>query len=184
MLRLTGPGEATWQELGKGVRMLIEPGSSIHEQAARYSASNLVAKALEGAEILDGLGVEIGADGLLSRPGMVLGLSELLIAVELGVLLIRDWEGVGDADGVAQPPDRPWISQLFLLHPEIRADFWKAAFAHRFREEEEGNVSALSPIGSPAGAETIASDAGNSAAPARKDGKSQRPTQSKGHSAR
>lgn len=184
MLRLKPAGAAEWHDLGQGVRACVRPGTSIHEQAARSLAAAQIAKALEGIDILADIGVEMGEDQLRTRPGMVLGLSELMTAVELGVLLIEDWEGVGDEYGAAQPPERRWILQLFLLHPAIRTKFWHAAFGHRFQEEAEGNGSALSPTGSPAGARTTASAAANSKAPARKAAGSKRPRVKKGSSAR
>lgn len=185
MLRLKPPGDASWEDMGGGVRMLIRPGTSIHENGARALASAKIAEALKGVEILAEFGVVMEAEKLSSRRGMLLGLSELLVSIELGVLLIEEWEGIGDESGEPVAVSRAWITQLFLLQPDIRATFWQKAFAGRHQEEAEGNVFAPLPTGLPAGAPNTASAAARTGSPARTaTGSKARKTRKKGGSAR
>lgn len=169
VLRLIDPGrDPVWRDLPRGVRVKVRPMTSVHETAARHAATRKLTAMIDGADVMAELGLPGDPEAVARDPGMMLGLSELLAAIELGTLLIVAWDGPADPDtGAPVPPERPWIARLFLLFPDVRAAFWKAAAAHLDAVSAEGNGSAPSPTGSPAGAPPTAGAARRRVSPVR-----------------
>ncbi len=169
VLRLIDPSsDPVWQDLPRGVRMKVRPMTSVHETAARQAAARKLTAMIDGADVMAELGIPGDPDRIAREPGMMIGMSELLASIELGVMLIDDWEGPADPDtGEPVPPERDWIARLFLLFPDVRTGFWGAAGAHLNAVSAEGNASAPSSTGSPAGALPTAGAARKRAKPAR-----------------
>jgi hypothetical protein len=128
MIRLDLTHEPAWLDLAPGVRVLVDPLTTALMMAAR------------------------------SDPG-VEGLSEtasdedraLALGRALGRLAIRDWEGVGDADGAPIPASPEAITALLDLWPLFEA-FQLRYVAKGLILEQEKNAFAPSPSGTSAGA--------------------------------
>jgi hypothetical protein len=128
MIRLDLNREPAWLDLAPGVPVLVEPLTTALMMAAR------------GDPGVEGL-PETATD---EDRALALGRA-------LGRLAIRDWEGVGDADGAPIPPTPEAITALLDLWPLFEA-FQLRYVAKGLILEQEKNVSAPSPSGTSAGA--------------------------------
>jgi hypothetical protein len=147
MLRLQLTNSPGWLDLGHGVRVLVEPMGTAMMIAARRDP----AIAALGDEI-----EELNNDDLA-----------LVMAKAVARIAIKDWEGVGDADGkpVTVTPQR--IDALLEVWPLFEA-FQTKYINSGFLLDAEKNVLPLSPDGNSAGAVTIAKPAKAHARTARK----------------
>lgn len=101
MLKLSLQTEPFWLDLGHGVRLFVEPLSTAVMLAARRDKAVIEAA---GADVEDA-----GSDPVLD-PAADPGADETLaviVAKALARLVVKDWEGVGDAAGdpIALTPD-------------------------------------------------------------------------------
>jgi hypothetical protein len=128
MIRLDLAHEPAWLDLAPGVRVLVAPLTT---------ALMLAARSDPGVEALP----ETASD---EDRALALGRA-------LGRLAIRDWEGVGDADGVPIPPGPEAIAALLDLWPLFEA-FQLHYVAKGLILDAEKNVCAPAPNGTSAGA--------------------------------
>ena len=147
MLRLQLTNSPGWLDLGHGVRVLVEPMGTAMMIAARRDPA--IAALGDGIE-------ELNNDDLA-----------LVMAKAVARIAIKDWEGVGDADGnpLSVTPER--IDALLEVWPLFEA-FQTRYINSGFLLDAEKNVSPLSPDGNSAGAVTIAKPAKARARTARK----------------
>ena len=144
MLRLNLAREPYWLDLGLDVRVRVAPLTTALMVAARSDPA------------------------VRSLPE---GTSDDEIAVIFGKVLaeraIREWEGVGDADGNPTPVTPEGIAALLDIWP-IFEKFQMGYVAKGLELEAEKNASAPSPTGSMAGAKGTAQPAKARARTARK----------------
>ena len=108
MLRLTLSNEPSWLDLGPGVRLLVEPLSTAVMMAAR---SDPVVRAVAG----DNADLE-GATGPAPDDQIA-----VIVAKAVARIVVKDWEGVGDADGQPIEPTPERIDALLDIWPIFEA---------------------------------------------------------------
>ena len=147
MLRLQLTNTPSWLGLGHGVRVLVEPMSTAMMIAARRDPQ--IAALGDGIDALNN-------DDLA-----------LVMAKAVARIAIKDWEGVGDADGnpITVTPER--IDALLEVWPLFEA-FQTKYVNSGFLLDAEKNASAPLPTGNSAGAPTTARPAKGRARTARK----------------
>jgi hypothetical protein len=131
MLRLDLDRAPAWLALAPGVRVLAEPVSTSLMIAARAEVARHVAD---------------------DSDRETLGLA---MAKALGRLAIREWEGVGDADGHPAPVTPEGVDALMGV-PGVFEAFQARVMGPAMLIVAEKNASAPSPSGTTAGAGTIA----------------------------
>ena len=134
MLRLNLSTAPCWLDLGHGVRLLIEPLSTAVMMAARNDPAIAEAAATEGSASNDDLA--------------------RIVAKAVARIVVKDWEGVGDADGKPLPVTPDGLDALLELWPIFEA-FQTNYIAGGLILEQEKNVLAPLPTGNSAGARTI-----------------------------
>ena len=139
MLRLNLSTEPRWLDLGHGVRLLVEPLTTAIMLAARSDPSIVAAAA--------------GAESSTSNDDLA-----RIVAKAVARIVVKDWEGVGDADGNALPVSPEGIDALLDIWPIFEA-FQTKYVARAMILDAEKNASPLLPNGNSAGAETIAQPA-------------------------
>jgi len=147
MLRLQLTNTPDWLDLGYGVRVLVEPMGTAMMIAARRDPR--VAALGDGFE-------ELNNDDLA-----------LVMAKAVARIAIKDWEGVGDADGKPVTVTTERVDALLEVWPLFEA-FQTKYVNSGFLLEQEKNGSPLSPNGNSAGAVTIVQPAKARARTARK----------------
>ena len=147
MLRLNLSNTPDWLDLGHGVRVFVEPMSTAVMIAARRDPQ--IAALGDSMETLTN-------DDLA-----------LVMAKAVARIAIKDWEGVGDADGNPVVVAPAGIDALLEVWPIFEA-FQTRYVNSGFLLEQEKNVSALLPTGSSAGAQATAKPAQGRARTARK----------------
>lgn len=133
MLKLNLASEPYWLDLGHGVRLLVEPLTTAVMIAARNDPA--VADAADNGASQDDLA--------------------RIVAKSIARIVVRDWEGVGDAEGKPLPVTPEGLDALLELWPLFEA-FQTGYVAGALILEQEKNASPPLPIGSSAGAETTA----------------------------
>jgi hypothetical protein len=126
MLRLNLSVEPQWLNLGHGVRLLVEPLSTAVMMAAR---SDPAVRAVAG----DNADLE-GATGS-DRDDQI----AVIVAKAVARLVVKDWEGIGDADGQAIKPTPDGIDALLDIWPIFEA-FQTRYIAGGLILEQEKNV--------------------------------------------
>lgn len=139
MIRLEIAREPRWIDLGHGVEALVAPMTTAVMLAAR-------------AEVVAGDAVE-------ARSAEELGVD---LSKAIACRLIRDWRGVGDADGAPIAPSAAAVEALIDLQPFYDA-FTEKVLAPWWFLGEEKNGSAPSSNGISAGALTTAPPATDTA---------------------
>lgn len=116
MLRLNLSTEPRWLDLGHGVRLLVEPLTTAVMLAARSDPAIVAAT----AAITPASGAENGAenDVLVAVPNDDLA---RIVAKAVAKITVKDWEGVGDADGKPLPISPNGIDALLELWPIFEA---------------------------------------------------------------
>ena len=147
MLRLNLSNTPDWLDLGHGVRVLVEPMSTAVMIAARRDPQ------------ISALGDSMET---LTNDDLA-----LVMAKAVARIAIKDWEGVGDADGNPVVVTPAGIDALLEVWPIFEA-FQTRYVNSGFLLEQEKNVSALLPTGSSAGAQPTAKPAQGRARTARK----------------
>ena len=121
MIRLDLASEPRWVELGHGVRVKAAPLTSAMLIAAREDPA--VRELPEEASV---------------------GERSLVFCKAVARRVILDWEGVGDADGVAIAPTAEGIDALLDLYPLFQA--WEVDYVGKgLALSAEKNASAPSP---------------------------------------
>jgi hypothetical protein len=133
MLRLNLSSGPEWLDLGHGVRVHVMPCTSAIMAAAR------------GTEAVEAL-VAAGA----SETELALALAKAMAGIA-----VLDWEGVGDADGVAISVSPEAAAALIDVWPLFEA-FQTQYVAKGLLLDAEKNASAPSPTGTSAGAKPTA----------------------------
>jgi hypothetical protein len=151
MLRLSLKNTPDWLDLGHGVRVLVEPMSTAMMIAARRDPQ-IAALGVYGGDAIEALNNDDFA---------------LVMAKAVARIAIKDWEGVGDADGnpITVTPER--ISALLEVWPLFEA-FQTKYVNSGFLLDAEKNASAPLPTGNSAGARSTARPAKGPARTARK----------------
>jgi len=144
MIRINLSPEPQWLDLGLGLRLQLAPLSTAVMLSAR---ADIAAADLPADASNDDLAV-IGAKAIARRA-------------------VLDWEGVGDADGNPVQVTPEGIDALLEIWPVFEA--FQAQYVGRgMLLEQEKNVSAPSPTGTSAAAQTTAKPAKARAKPARR----------------
>ena len=104
MLRLNLSNEPQWLDLGHGVRLFVEPLTTAVMLAARSDPAILVAtQAAEGG-------------GTPSNDDLA-----LVVAKAVARIVVKDWEGVGDAEGKPLSVTSDGIDALLEIWPIFEA---------------------------------------------------------------
>ena len=140
MLRLTLKTGPEWLDLGHGVRLQVAPLTTAVMMAARKAAQGQIA--LSDAGDPDAADLDMDSIGLA-------------MAKAVARIVVRDWEGVGDAEGNPVPVSPEGIEALLDLWPLFEA-FQTLYVARAMILDAEKNASSPSPTGSSVGAATIA----------------------------
>ena len=144
MIRINLSPEPQWLDLGLGLRLQLAPLSTAVMLSAR---ADIAAADLPADASNDDLAV-IGAKAIARRA-------------------VLDWEGVGDADGNPVQVTPEGIDALLEIWPVFEA-FQVQYVSKGMLLEQEKNVSAPSPTGTSAAAQTTAKPAKARAKPARR----------------
>lgn len=104
MLRLNLSTDPRWLDLGHGVRLLVEPLSTAIMLAARSDPAIL-------AETQGTPGDALHTNDDLAR----------IVAKAVARIVVKEWEGVGDADGKPLPLTPEGIDALLELWPMFEA---------------------------------------------------------------
>jgi hypothetical protein len=104
MLRLNLSNEPRWLDLGHGVRLLVEPLTTAVMLAARSDPAILAA-----TQVAEGDGAASNDD--LAR----------IVAKAVAKIVVKDWEGVGDAEDNPLPVTSNGIDALLELWPIFEA---------------------------------------------------------------
>ena len=144
MIRINLSPEPQWLDLGLGLRLQLAPLSTAVMLSAR---ADIAAADLPADASIDDLAV-IGAKAIARRA-------------------VLDWEGVGDADGNPVQVTPEGIDALLEIWPVFEA-FQVQYVGNGMLLEQEKNVSAPSPTGTSAAAQTTAKPAKARAKPARR----------------
>jgi len=104
MLRLNLSNEPQWLDLGHGVRLLVEPLTTAVMLAARSDPAILAA-----TQVAEGDGAASNDD--LAR----------IVAKAVAKIVVKDWEGVGDAEGNPLPVTPEGIDALLEIWPIFEA---------------------------------------------------------------
>jgi hypothetical protein len=143
MLRLNMSSGPEWLDLGHGVRLQVAPLTTAIMMAARKDAQEHIALP-DGA---DAALAEIDTDSI-----------GLAMAKAVARIVVTDWEGVGDADGIPVAVSPEGIDALLDIWPIFEA-FQTRYVARAMILDAEKNASPPLPNGSSVGAETIAKPA-------------------------
>uniref|UniRef100_UPI0035B398EA hypothetical protein n=1 Tax=Paenirhodobacter enshiensis TaxID=1105367 RepID=UPI0035B398EA len=145
MLRINLDRGPRWFDLGHGVRLQVDPVTALIVSAARQDAE---VQSLDPASVSQ---------------------EQLGIAMSRAIArrVIRDWEGVGDADGAALPVSDGAVDALLDVW-ELFERFQALVIAPAMLVDQEKNVSAPSPNGTTAAAKTTAAPAKGAAKRARR----------------
>ena len=108
MLRLNLSVEPQWLDLGHGVRLLVEPLSTAVMMAARSDPA-VRAVAGDNADLEEATG---------SAPDDQIA---VIVAKAVARLVVKDWEGVGDANGKPLPVTPDGIDALLDIWPIFEA---------------------------------------------------------------
>lgn len=141
---------------GGQVTVVVKPSNSVLRAAALAKAKRQMRLLKDGGEMLELYGLSSDDYGYLEDEDILTGLAQLMYAVELGELLIVDWQGLQDEDGTPLPLTREAIIQVMKQAAE---DFLLAEALEADQVDQEGNVSAPSPNGTGAGARNTAKTA-------------------------
>jgi hypothetical protein len=104
MLRLNLSTEPRWLDLGHGVRLLVEPLTTAVMMAARSDPASLAA-------------AEAGERGSISPTDDL----ARIVAKAVARIVVKDWEGVGDADGKPLEVTQEGIDALLEVWPIFEA---------------------------------------------------------------
>ena len=104
MLRLNLSNEPRWLDLGHGVRLLVEPLTTAIMLAARSDPTIVTAAA------------DAESDAAHSNDDLA-----RIVAKAVARIVVKDWEGVGDADGKPLPLTPEGIDALLELWPIFEA---------------------------------------------------------------
>ncbi|MBM3552164.1 MAG: hypothetical protein FJX45_10430 [Alphaproteobacteria bacterium] len=161
MIRIGKPKRGLVLPLGPGASLTYRQATSIDREAALHAAREFFQSVRAGARALSELGLDIGdAASLTEDEGLSSGVSLLVFNVELCMRCVASWEGVGDETGAQLALTRENVADL-LRDPALYALISSALMARLVEMDEEGNASALSPNGAPAGAPPTAGAAAN-----------------------
>ncbi|MTW18353.1 hypothetical protein GJ689_19305 [Rhodoplanes serenus] len=136
MIRLNLSREPRWLDLGHGVRVQVDPLTSAVLMAARSD-----------------LRESLPEDGSIAGHAAAVALVKAIARIG-----IRDWEGVGDTDGIPVPPTPERIDALLDLPPLYDA-FERDHVGPALLLADEKNAFAPSPNGTSAGATDTAAPA-------------------------
>jgi hypothetical protein len=157
------PVEAVTWTLQPGVTITQKPLDTIGYEAAQAEAGQHALQLRNGAAVLEDAGLDGGdwlKDGVLRA-----GLSQYLLAIELGTLSIQSWTGIGDETERPLEPSRNAIATL-CRDPAAAEQITRHALGRIFHWRAEGNASAASPSGGGEVAEPIAGTVERAASPA------------------
>ena len=108
MLRLNLSSEPEWLDLGHGVRLMVDPLSTAVMMAAR-SDPGIIAVARASADLEEA--TDPGRNDQIA----------VIVAKAVARIVVKDWEGVGDADGNPIKPTPDGIDALLDIWPIFEA---------------------------------------------------------------
>jgi hypothetical protein len=148
-----------------GVALVMRPATTLDRAQAESAVADMLEAINAGRDIaaLYGLPVPVAVAQLEQRERR--GLIYAVTLVELGLLLIREWQGIGTASGDPAPIDRIHLWRLFQ-HVEFARRFEAMAFRTVIAMADEGNAFAPSSPGGRAVALDSAPAAGSTTSPA------------------
>lgn len=103
MLQLNLSSEPRWVDLGHGVRVCVSPLTTSVMMAARKDAAILEAVEAQGEAVAEDEAIAV------------------VVAKAVGRALIREWEGVSDAEGNPAPVSPDNVDALFDIWPMFEA---------------------------------------------------------------
>jgi hypothetical protein len=150
--------------LAAGAAILYRPLTAIEREAALATARRAFEAARDGVAALADYGLDEGV-AWQDDADLAFGVATLAQLVEMGLRAIVAWEGIVDAEGKPVPVTRANLAAL-LRDPLYFTFVQQALNAPILELSAEGNGSASSPNGAPAGASTTAQIASDSGSPA------------------
>jgi hypothetical protein len=165
MIRLK-PRHATTKRvaLPNGAVLVMRPATMIDRLAAESNVAAAVRRLGEGQDTARAYGLDIAGPFDAFDEGQIKALGYIVMLVELGRLLISEWDGICDEAGEPLAIDRQSLGMLFQL-PDIVAAFESEAFAALSGLDAEGNGFAPSSPGGQAGVRDFAPAAGMPVSP-------------------
>lgn len=161
MIRIGKPKSDQRLPLGPGASLTYREATSVDREAAYRGAREFFKAVKSGAKALADFGLDIGdAKALEADEALSSGISLLVFNVELCMRCVSHWEGIGDENGEPLPLTRENVASL-LKDPAIYELISSVLTARLVTLDQEGNASAPSPNGAPAGARPIAEPAAN-----------------------
>lgn len=149
--------DARWRPMAAGVQFLMRPCGSLDRELAEGAARKAMRELADGELAFSAYGFEASSRPSLAEADVALKLGELLYRIELGVLLIEDWNWI-DGAGAPVPVSRRAIARL-LNDARIEEAFARAAGDQDIITVLEGNAFAAAPSGAGAAATTTADGA-------------------------
>jgi hypothetical protein len=154
--------------LGDAASILYRPLTAIEREAALAKSREFIEEARAGIDAFARYGFA-GSSEWIDDSELALGVGTFVLHVEMAVRVFISWEGIGDEAGNALPLTRENIAALMrdpIIYPVVQ----KALLRPLHDLDAEGNASAPSPNGAPAGAKNTAQGAQESKPPAPADG--------------
>ena len=149
---------ATKVALAGGAYVDVRAATTLDYHAALAEVVRVADAIRRGEEALEEAGID--APELLEDAALRAGLSEYLLAVELGARCITAWHGIGDEEGNPLDPGRDSIMAL-MRDPVAARLVMGAALQSIHRIMAEGEDFAVSRNGAGAAAEPIVPTAAN-----------------------
>lgn len=157
MIRLDLDSAAAELELMPGVTITVMPITAEVIAVAQADPDLVRAVAPLAADPSDGDGDGAAEDDSSVRTLARNPILHVAFSKAIARAAISGWTGVGDADGNVIEVSPKGINRLLDIEPALKA--WQVYLAPKLQWMKEGNVSALSPTGTSAGAQTTARDA-------------------------
>lgn len=139
MLKLRRSREPVWVELVAGAALYCEPPSTPLAYAARARADALLVELQEAEEVVTKAGGRITGTPDLSSPEGLAATRQSLFVVSLAEIAVRDWRGVGDADGAPLKFDAGHMAEL-MADPLVADAFYGRYLQPVHEVVLEGNV--------------------------------------------
>jgi hypothetical protein len=158
MIKLrTKQSEPQRLSLGDSASILYRPLTAIEREAALAKSREFIEEARAGIDAFARYGFD-GSPDWVDNSELALGVGTFILHVEMAVRVFISWDGIADESGKPLPLTRENIAALMrdpILYPVVQ----KALLRPLHDLDAEGNGSALSPNGAPAGAKNTAQDA-------------------------
>jgi hypothetical protein len=162
VIRLNFPTAPYWLELGSGIRLLVNPPTTVLMATARASARTQLEELRAAQQQLLSVGATVEGLPDLNDPNVVQGHLEALTTQAFARYAIADWQGVLEADGTPAPVTAANIAKLMNIGAVAQA-FVALYLVSVHDLENEGNGSAPASNGTSAAGANTATTAAPSA---------------------